>query len=195
MVPQGPSHILRALPEAMNCEHNGLSGIMRQLLQTVYDHLQRLEAQIKELNRQLKNLVCHCEPCARLMKMPGVGVMTATMLYAVAGRARDFKNGRQFASYLGLVPREWSTGGKHKLMGISKRGDAYVRSLLVTGAQACLRSLAYPGSRVGKCRLRDWLEDVKSRRGVNKAAVALANRTARAAFSMLKNGTSYNPGN
>lgn len=191
VVPKGPRHIMRMLVESISDEHNELSGIMKRVLKTVYELLNTLEAQIHETTLQLTSIARSCEPCVRLQKIPGVGVITATMLYSVAGRAQDFKNGRQFAAYLGLVPREHSTGGKHKLLGISKRGDGYIRSLLVTGAQSCIRSLGYPGSRVGECRLREWLQEVKTRRGVNTAAVALANRTARTAFSMLKNGTSY----
>lgn len=189
-VPQGARHILRMLPESISDENNGLSGAMRKLLNTLYELINTLEAQIYETTLSLKNIARSCEPCARLLKIPGVGVMTATMLYSAAGRAQDFKNGRQFAAYLGLVPREHSTGGKHTLRGISKRGDGYTRSLLVTGAQACLRTLGCPGSRMG-AGLREWLSGVASRRGKNKAAVALANRTARTAFSLLKNGTSY----
>ena len=118
---------------------------------------------------------------------PGIGTMTATALVATVGNARDFKNGRELAAWLGLVPRQHSSGGKSMLLGMSKRGDVYLRTLLIHGA----RSLAY---RVGqKANPDSWLYKLMNRRNANIAAVAQANKTARIVWAMLFHGLELNP--
>jgi len=118
------------------------------------------------------------------MQVPGIGLLTATILLSVAGVASSFKNGREFAAYLGLVPRQHSSGGKTRLLGISKRGDSYARTLLIHGARAVLY-------RTLQARQSAWLVELAARRGKNRASVALANKTARIAWSMLAQGTEY----
>jgi transposase len=109
----------------------------------------------------------------------------------VAGSTQDFKNGREFAAYLGLVPRQHSTGGKRRLLGISKRGDSYIRTLLIHGSRAVLRSMKMNREPLGDGARNTWLVGLIDRRGHNRASVALANRTARIAWSMLAHGTEY----
>lgn len=128
---QGVCHIRDMLPEFISDMDNELSGVKRQLLNIMFELISSLELQIAEQDALLQSVVRENEACRRLMKIPGVGYLTATMLLAVAGSASSFKNGREFAAYLGLVPREHSTGGKHRFFGISKRGDPYLRTLLV----------------------------------------------------------------
>ena len=123
------------------------------------------------------------------MQIPGIGFLTATILLSVAGVASFFKNGREFAAFLGLVPRQNSTGGKTKLLGISKRGDKYIRTLMVHGARAVLSSLV--AGRTQEHRQNKWLAELVGRRGTKRACVGLANKTARIAWSMLANGTQY----
>ena len=123
------------------------------------------------------------------MQIPGIGFITATILLTVAGVASNFKNGREFAAFLGLVPRQNSTGGKTKLFGISKRGDKYIRTLLIHGARAVLRSLTV--GRMAEGRHSKWLADLVARRGTKRACVGLANKTARIAWSLLAQGTQY----
>ena len=118
------------------------------------------------------------------MQVPGIGLLTATILLSVAGVASNFKNGREFAAYLGLVPRQNSTGGKIKLLGITKRGDTYTRTLLVHGARSVLWHAP-------QARQNAWLMELAARRGNNRASVALANKTARIVWSMLAQGTEY----
>ena len=116
----------------------------------------------------------------------GVGQLTSTALVAAVGDANVFKNGRYMAAWLGLVPRQYSTGGKSRLLGISKRGDRYLRTLLIHGARSALRIMARRSDRRSR-----WAIDVARRRGANIATVALANKTARIAWAMLAHGEEY----
>jgi len=188
---QGACHVRFHLPGILGDPENGLSGIMRRLLRCQYENITFLDAQIVEQDRLLKDIAREHEACRRLMRIPGVGVMTATMLLTVAGTGQDFKNGRQFAAYLGLVPRQHSTGGKRRLLGISKRGDRYARTLLIHGGRAVLRTLKMNREPLGDGARHAWLVNLLDRRGSNRASVALANRTARIAWSMLVHGTEY----
>ena len=124
------------------------------------------------------------------MTIPGIGVLTATALAAAAGDAAEFEDGRQMAAWLGLVPRQRSTGGRPTLLGISKRGDRYLRTLLIHGARAALRT-ASRRPEDGRSR---WALATQARRGRNVAAVALANKNARTARAVLTRGTEYDAG-
>jgi len=124
--------------------------------------------------------------CQRLETIPGIGPLTATALVAAVSDATHFKNGRQFAAWVGLVPRQHPTGGKTRLLGISKRGDVYLRTLLVHGARATLRWIGLKTDRRSK-----WVRDLIERRGKNKAAVALANKNARIAWVLLNGNETY----
>jgi transposase len=124
--------------------------------------------------------------CQRLMTIPGVGPLTATALVAAVSDATHFKNGQQFAAWVGLVPRQHSTGGKPRLLGISKRGDVYLRTLLVHGARATLRWIGLKTDRRSQ-----WLRGLLERRGKNKTAVALANKNARIAWVLLMTDQVY----
>ena len=126
------------------------------------------------------------ESCMRLMTIPGIGFLSATALVATAGDAKDFKNGREFSAWLGLVPRQKSSGGKTKLLGISKRGDGYLRKLLVHGSRAIIyhrRAKDDPRSL--------WIKGVISRSGKFKAMIAQANKTARIAWAVLAKQEQY----
>ena len=179
------------LPGLIRGTDNELSGVMRQLLNTMFELINSLELQIAEQDDLLKTVLRENEVCRRLMKIPGVGYLTATMLFAVAGSASGFKNGREFAAYLGLVPREHSTGGKHRLLGISKRGDPYLRTLLVQGGFAVLFAVSKGHSTLGHGKQAAWLSSLMARAEPKKVAVALANKIARTAWGMLRNGTDY----
>lgn len=188
---QGPSQLRLRLPVIVDDQENGLSGCMRQLLTSVYEHIVALEARIATHDRQLQTIAKEHEACNRLMKVPGVGVLTATILLTMAGSAADFKNGRQFAAYLGLVPRQYSTGGKQRLLGITKRGDSYTRTLLIQGARAVLGAIKIGRAPLGEGECSAWLVRLADRRGPNRACVALANKTARIVWSMLASGSEY----
>jgi transposase len=186
---QGAAQVRKHLPAIMHDEDNALSTLMRQNLASLYDSLCFFDQQIAGQEKILKTLAKENEACKRLMHIPGIGFITATVLLSVAGVASNFKNGREFAAFLGLVPRQNSTGGKTKLLGISKRGDKYIRTLLVHGARAVLRSALIKQAPEGK--QRKWLLDLAVRRGVKRACVGLANKTARIAWSLLAHGTAY----
>jgi transposase len=186
---QGVSTVRNRLPELIADETNDLSSIMRRNLLSLYESLCFLDDRILDQEKILRDIARENEACKRLMQVPGIGILTATILLSVAGVASNFKNGREFAAYLGLVPRQNSTGGKTRLLGISKRGDSYTRTLLVHGARAVLFSLIT--GRTPQARQNAWLAELLARRGTNRASVALANKTARIAWSMLAQGTEY----
>jgi len=189
VIRQGTAQIRAHLPAIIADESNTLSGLMRRNLASLYDSLCFLDRQITEQEDILKTIAKENEACRRLMQIPGIGFITATILLTVAGVASNFKNGREFAAFLGLVPRQNSTGGKTKLFGISKRGDKYIRTLLIHGARAVLRSLTV--GRMAEGRHSKWLADLVARRGTKRACVGLANKTARIAWSLLAQGTQY----
>jgi transposase len=181
-------HLRRAIPCWLEDAENGLSRRFRQLLDGLWHDLLLLDARVAELDQEIA-LIAASDPVAkRLQQLRGVGPMIATALVATVGDARQFANGRQMAASLGLTPKQNSSGGKERLLGISKRGDAYVRSLLVHGARAMIRT-----AQAKEDRLSRWVMRIATTRHPNVAAVALANKTARMAWAMMKNGTDYQP--
>ena len=189
IVRQGICAIRNNLPVLIANEENELSGLMRKNLTSLYESLCFLDNQIFEQDKLLKTILKNNEACQRLMQIPGIGIMTATILLSIAGVSSHFKNGREFAAFLGLVPRQNSTGGKVRLMGISKRGDCYIRCLMIHGARAALcRMIA---GHTPEHRQNLWAMELAARRGKNKASVALANKTARVVWGMLTQGTEY----
>ena len=145
-----------------------------------------MEDRLDEMNRLMSLQVKSDEDCERLAKIKGVSTITATAIKAFAGDGKHFKNGRHFAANLGLVPKEHSSGGKQQIGGITKRGNQYIRRLLIQGAWSVLRYAKQSGDRLSK-----WAERVMERRGKHKAVVAIANKLARIIWSMLVNKTEY----
>jgi len=186
IVAKNVSSLRKALPEVLEDADNGLSPMFRELLCGLADELLRLDGRIAAYDAQIKHLSEHSDACQRLMTIPGIGPMTATALVAAVADAKVFKSGREMSAWLGLVPRQHSTGGKPKLLGISKRGDTYLRKLLIHGARAALR---FAGRK--QDRRSQWAVALESRRGTNIAAVALANKTARTAWVLLSKGEDY----
>jgi transposase len=152
------------------------------------EHFRELDRQAKEIERQIQ--LWHRENPAskRLEDIPGVGPITASALAASVADAHAFKNGRQLAAWLGLVPRQNSSGGKEQLLGISKRGDVYLRTLLIHGARAVLRQYQQCGK---MAQAAGWFERLAQRRNTNIAVVALANKNARIAWALLAHGRAY----
>ena len=177
---QGRTRVRAKLPEILDDGENGLSIPFRALLQGLYEALVQLDARIEALEAQIMHWAKTDEQAQRLMSMPGIGPITATALLAAVGDVRTFRHGRELAAWLGLVPRQQSTGGREQLLGISKRGDSYVRSLLIHGARAVLRVSDKKTDKRSR-----WVQDVLRRRHKNVAAVALANRMARTAYALL----------
>jgi transposase len=147
-----------------------------------------LDRQVSELERQILQWHKSHDQSRKLEKVPGIGPITASALVATIGDATAFRHGRQLAAWLGLVPRQYSTGGKIRLHGISKRGDIYLRTLLIHGARSVLRVAARHSDPT-----TTWLKQVQARRNANIAAVALANKHARIVWALLAHDREYTP--
>lgn len=181
IIPQGIRSITKQIPEILEDGENGLPGTMRNLLERLTDNLKEMDRQVNELEAKIQ--LWHRENAAshKLAEIPGLGPITASAIVATVGDAREFKNGRQLAAWLGLVPKQHSSGGKQKLLGISKRGDTYLRTLMIHGARAVIRFAE------NKAEPESWLRKLMARRNKNVAAVALANKNARIVWALLAN--------
>jgi transposase len=184
--PKGVAVLRRQIPAWLEDGENGLSDLFRRLLSESYAQLQSLDTHIAfytgELERQGKqNTVCQ-----RLQTIPGFGPIVASVFYSQVGDGQAFRRGRDAAAALGLVPRQHSSGAKNSLLGISKRGDRYLRSLLVHGARSVVARAANKHD-----RLSQWINRIRAERGFNKATVALANNMARIGWAVVANKTVY----
>jgi transposase len=185
IVPQGIGYITTRVPELIEDAENPLPGSFRQLVQRLLDHLKELDRQVEEIEAQIQAWHRNSELSMRLAQVPGIGPITASALVASVGDAKNFDDGRQLAAWLGLVPRQHSSGGKSNLLGMSKRGDSYLRTLLIHGA----RSVIYrAGQKAEPC---SWINAVVQRRNKNIAAVALANKNARIVWALLAHDRCY----
>jgi transposase len=178
----------RAIPCWLEDADNGLTARFRRLLDGLWRDVRALDTRIEELDREIADIAANEPAALRLQQLRGVGPITATALLAAIGDASQFTNGRQLAASLGLTPRQHSSGGRDRLLGISKRGDAYVRALLVHGARAMIRT-----AKAKEDRLSRWVIDLAERSHPNVACVALANKTARMAWAMLRHDSDYRP--
>jgi transposase len=186
IVPQGPKNLEPRMPAILGDAENTLPTNMRQLLQRLMQHARDLRLQAEEIEAEIKRWHERNEASCRLAEIPGIGPLTASALVASIGDARAFANGRQLAAWIGLVPRQHSSGGKPKLLGISKRGDTYLRTLLVHGARAVIaRAKPKPGYE------ESWLGRLLRRRHKNVVACALANHNARVAWALLARDRRY----
>jgi transposase len=178
-----------------DAEDTRISPFLKETLRTMTTELAGLYDKVKEYDRKIEAFAKENPLCQRLMTVPGVGILTATVLLAMVGDPFRFKNGRHFAAYIGLVPRQHSSGGKNVLLGISKRGDTYLRTLLIHGGRAVVRSVQNLASSGQELRGRNaWIADIALRRGYNRAAVAVANKNARVIWVLLtKNDAVYDP--
>lgn len=188
VVPLGIKRLRKELPRILEDAENGLPALARAILADLLEELRHLDERVEYYDRELQALASQSEPARRLMVIDGIGPITATALVASVGDARVFKNGRQFAAWLGLTPRQYSSGGTSRLGRITKRGDRYLRMLLVHGARALLRFVDRKSDPKSA-----WAKRLKERRHVNVAAVALAAKHARIIWAMLAKGTTYCP--
>jgi len=188
VAPREISSLRRAVPQWLEDAENGLTLRFRSLLAGLYRDLQQLDERVRELDREVAAITREHEPVRRLMQINGVGPLIASALYALVGDARQYRNGRDLAVALGLTPRQHSSGGKEKLLGISKRGDKYMRTLLIHGARSALRTAPGRTDRISR-----WALALAERSHPNVAVTALANKTARVAWAMLRHGANYEP--
>ena len=182
-------HALRkAIPEWLEDADNGLTFLFRQLLQGLWGDLYALDQRMTERDKQIAGVAEEAAAARGLQKLSGVGPMMATALVATVGDGRQYRKGRDMAAALGLTPRQHSSGGKDRLLGISKRGDAYLRCLLVHGARSAVRTAKDKDDRLSR-----WIINLQARRHSNVVAVALANKMARMAWVMMTSGVDYEP--
>jgi len=180
IIPTGLFHVRERVPVLLARAGDTLPLAFRQLIERLLSHLRNLHQQVGELEAQIKAWHSHSELSRRLEKIPGIGPLTASALVASIADARSFANGRQLSAWLGLVPRQSSSGGKPLLLGMSKRGDVYLRTLLIHGARAVIQ--AAQRKAVGT---DTWLGKLLQRRHSNVAAVALASKNARTVWALL----------
>lgn len=187
IIPQGIGHIATRVPELIEDASNELPGSFRVLVQRLLAHLKELDRQVSELEVQIQAWHRSNAVSCKLAQIPGIGPITASALVASIGDAKNFDSGRQVAAWLGLVPRQHSSGGKQNLLGMSKRGDTYLRTLLIHGARSVIyRAAQKPDS----C---SWINGVVNRRNKNVAAVALANKNARIVWALLAHDREFRP--
>ncbi|MDY6861314.1 MAG: IS110 family transposase [Pseudomonadota bacterium] len=185
-VPQRILNLRRALPGILEDAENDLPDGVRHLVSDHWEQLQALDDKIQALGERIEGIPVRDARAARLMSIPGIGPMTATAMVAAVGDGSQFTQGRGLSAWLGLVPQQFTTGGKPRLLGISKRGNRYLRTLLIHGARAVLAQAHRRDD-----ALRRWVRDVSSRVHRNKAAVALANKLARVAWAVLTRGETF----
>jgi transposase len=188
VAPRELTQLRRAVPLWLESAENGLSNRFRRLLAGLWQDLRVLDDRVCELDREITSIAQSDPAAKRLQQLRGVGPIVASALVAAVGNARQFANGRQMAASLGLTPKQHSSGGKERLLGISKRGDCYLRTVLIHGARAVIQM-----AKGKRDPLSLWVSGLAQRRHPNVAAVALANKTARIAWAMLRNATDYQP--
>ena len=191
-IPQGKYKFAAWLPEILEDADNGLRDEMRELLAALLEEWQELESKIRGVNKAFAAEAKAVEACRRLTGIPGVGAQTATAVVAAIDDGKAFETGRDFAAWLGLTPRESSTGGRQRLGRISKQGNPYLRSLLVHCARSGLDTLSQRKDRLGAW-LRRLLERNKTKKGRKVAIVALAAHLARIRQAMLSSGQPFRP--
>jgi transposase len=186
VLPQSIAKFRALIMDKLEDDQAKLTALSTEVFRHLYEEFLALEKRLAYYDEKL-TAMGHAHPeCQRLQTIPGIGPVSATALIAAIGDVTRFKNGRQLAAWLGLVPREHSTGGKPRLLGISKRGDRYLRKLLVHGARATLRWVDTRSDDRSQ-----WLRALIARRGKNRAAVALANKNARIAWALLAHNQEY----
>ena len=186
VINKGVAAVRKKLPEILEDAENGLTTITRELFAELLEELRALDQRFEQCGQRIEALNKENEVCQRLDEILGIGPITASATYAAAGDGKEFVNGRHFSAWIGLVPGQHSTGGKTVLLGISKRGNSYLRTLFIHGARAVLRHSAKKTDRFSL-----WAQAVLMRRGYNKACVAVANKMARMAWVIMARGETF----
>jgi len=188
VIPVGIRFLIKALPEILNDDANKLTSLTRELIRDLMQELDELTEKVKKYTERIELIHKNHPVAQRLTTIPGVGPIAATAMVASASDPSMFKNGREYAAYLGLVPRQRSTGGKQRMLGISKRGDKYIRTMLIHGARV---AVARNESVQRSVKIQKWVEQLKERRGFCKTTVALANKNARIAWALMSKGENF----
>jgi transposase len=184
--PQGPANLRRQMPAILEDAEQKITPRMRNLLDHLWQEWKSLNAEIESISDEVDAIANQDAACQRLRRIPGVGPLVATATVAAIGNGAAFRKGREFAAWLGLIPRQHSTGGKARLLGISKRGSIYLRRMFIHGARAMLLRVKYDTGRLGQ-----WAHELELRAPRNKVVVAVANKLARIAWAVLATGNEY----
>ena len=187
IIPQGINRLSEQLTLILEDAENDLTALSREVFAEQYENLRGLDDEIKEQDRRISRLCNNNELSKRFLEVPGIGPMTASIIASDIGNGKGYPSSRDYAASLGVVPRQHSSGGKFVYLGISKRGNKYIRTLLIHGARSVLKN---SGKKTDKLSL--WLQSLVERRGFNKAAVALANKNARILWAMATQKKEYN---
>ncbi len=183
---QGPAKLRQQMPLLIEDAEQNLTPRMRNLLEHLWEEWKSLNEEVERVSDEIEAIADGDAACQRLRQIPGVGPLVATATVAAIGNGGAFRKGREFAAWLGLIPRQHSTGGKPRLLGISKRGSIYLRRMFIHGARAMLLRVKYDTGRLGK-----WAHELEKRVPRNKAVVAVANKLARIAWAVLSSGNEY----
>ncbi len=198
IIPKSRNQFDANFTDVTSAHWEDFSDDFKRILEENYSEYLTIQEKIIEMDRHIKNNAKNNEQCQRLREINGMGPLTATALVSNVGDAKQFKNGRQMAAYLGLTPKEYSSGGKQHLSGITKRGNRQVRTLLVLAAHAAIlgimrRKVDENGQPIRLTKLDKWILTLKNKIGIFKATVALANKMARIAWVVLAKGEHFNP--
>ncbi len=188
IITQGINNIRKYLPTILGDNKYNLNYLMMINIKELYEDLVHLDKKIERYNSLIEDIFERNDACKKLASIPGVGILGATILASVLGNGSGFKNGRHFAAFLGLVPKQHSSGNKQKLLGISKGGDTYIRTILIHGARAVLSHADKK-----KDKQSDWLNNLKARSNGKVAVVAMANKIARTAWAVMHGNCNYDP--
>jgi transposase len=188
IIPQGIHNVRKHLAEILSNNPANMGGRMLRCLQETYEHFRDIDKRIEVFNKAIEDFFKSDVTSQKLEKIPGIGILGATILAAALGTGAGFKNGRHFAAFLGLVPKQYSSGEKERLLGISKRGDTYIRTLLIHGARAVLIQV---NKKTDNRSI--WLKKMLQQKAMNKVAVSWANKMARMAWALVHENAEYNP--
>lgn len=186
IIPQGVSKVQKAIPEILEDAENELSHSGRAIFADLQEELLEKNKRICIYDKKIEEIFKTNVMCQKISKVEGVGPITATAIISAIGDPKVFKNGRHFAAFLGLVPKQYSSGNKERLLGISKRGDVYIRTLLTHGGRTMVRHIGAKDDKKS-----NWIRGLKERKGANIAAVAVANKNARVIWALLAKNEEY----
>jgi transposase len=186
---KGPANLRNQMPSLLEDVEQNITPRMRKLLDHLWQEWKALDSGIETVSQDIETIASQDAACQRLRQIPGVGPLVSTATVAAIGNGAAFRKGREFAAWLGLIPRQHSTGGKARLLGISKRGNIYLRCLFIHGARAVLLRVKYDTGRLGQ-----WAHQLELRAPRNKVIVAVANKLARIAWAVLAKGQDYRAG-
>src|SRR6516165_8898996 len=187
-IAQRPAKLKAAMGNILGNAEVDLTPRMRSLIAILWSEWKLVQKQIEDLDLELERISSSDAGCTRIRQIPGIGPVTSTAIVAAIGNGAAFRKGRDFAAWLGIVPRQYSTGGKTRLLGISKRGNVYLRKVLIHGARAAVLRIKRDRAPIGA-----WLDALDARAPKNVVVVAMANKLARIAWAVLSSGEDYKP--